>query len=208
MSTCDLCLRTKAQRCHPVGELHPLPIPDAPWDTISVDFIGELPESSGYNAVMVVVDSVTKRAHFTSTLTSITAAGTAQLFIQHVWRHHGLPRGLCQIGARSSSQTSPRSSTDCWGSNWQPPQPTTPKGMTRLSMSTKSWSSICESLLISDKTIGPTSSLWLSSSTIITSTRRLNTSPSFLRLVDSPKWASNQTNNCPNWNRSTSLQTE
>ena len=41
---------------------------------------------------MVVVDSVTKRAHFISTLTTLTAAGTARLFIQHVWRHHGLPR--------------------------------------------------------------------------------------------------------------------
>jgi transposase InsO family protein len=92
VSTCDLCLRTKAQRHHPVGELHPLPIPDAPWDTISVDFIVELPESSGHDAVMVVVDSVTKRAHFSSTLTTITAAGTARLFVRNVWKHHGLPR--------------------------------------------------------------------------------------------------------------------
>ena len=58
--TCDLCLRTKIQRHQPVGELHPLPIPSTPWDTISVDFIVELPESSGHDAVMVVVDSVTK----------------------------------------------------------------------------------------------------------------------------------------------------
>jgi hypothetical protein len=92
VSTCDLCLRTKAPRHHPVGELHPLPIPPTPWDTISVDFIVELPESSGHDAVMVVVDSVTKRAHFDSTLTSITAAGTARLFVRHVWKHHGLPR--------------------------------------------------------------------------------------------------------------------
>jgi transposase InsO family protein len=92
VSTCDLCLRTKAQRHHPVGELHPLPIPPTPWDTVSVDFIVELPESAGHDAVMVVVDSVTKRAHFVSTLTTITAAGTARLFVQHVWRHHGLPR--------------------------------------------------------------------------------------------------------------------
>ena len=92
VSTCDLCLRTKSQRRHPIGELHPLLIPNAPWDTISVDFIVELPESSGHDAIMVVVDSVTKRAHFASTLTTITAAGTARLFVQHVWRHHGLPR--------------------------------------------------------------------------------------------------------------------
>jgi hypothetical protein len=60
VSTCDLCLRTKEQRNHPTGELHPLPIPDTPWDTISVDFIVKLLESSGHNAIMVVVDSVTK----------------------------------------------------------------------------------------------------------------------------------------------------
>ena len=95
VSTCDLCLQTKAQRHLPIGELHPLPVPDAPWDTISIDFIVELPESTGHNAIMVVVDSVTKRAHFTSTLTTITAAETAQLFVQNVWRHHGLS---CQTG--------------------------------------------------------------------------------------------------------------
>jgi hypothetical protein len=60
MSTCDLFLWTKAQRHHPIGELHPLPIPDAPWDTISVNFIVELPESSDHDGIMVVVDSVTK----------------------------------------------------------------------------------------------------------------------------------------------------
>ena len=43
---------------------------------------------------MVVVDSVTKRAHFISTLTTIMAAGTARLIVQHVWRHHGLPRKI------------------------------------------------------------------------------------------------------------------
>jgi hypothetical protein len=84
----------KGSKTLPTGELHPLPIPDTPWDTISVDFIVELPESAGHDAVMVVVDSVTKRAHFTSTLTTITAAGTARLFVQNVWRHHGLPRKI------------------------------------------------------------------------------------------------------------------
>jgi transposase InsO family protein len=92
VSTCDPCLRMKAQRHQPVGELHPLPIPDTPWDTISVDFIVELPDSAGHNAIMVVVDSVTKRAHFVPTFTTVSAAGTARLFIQQVWKHHGLPR--------------------------------------------------------------------------------------------------------------------
>ena len=87
-----MCLRTKAPRTPPIGELHPLPIPDEPWDTISVDFIVELPESEGKDSVMVVVDTVTKRGHFVDTVTTISAAGSAKLYLQHVWKHHGLPR--------------------------------------------------------------------------------------------------------------------
>jgi len=60
VGTCDLCLRTKPIRQAPVGELHPLQIPDSRWDTLSVDFVVELPLSSGYDAVMTVVDSVSK----------------------------------------------------------------------------------------------------------------------------------------------------
>jgi hypothetical protein len=81
----------ESPRHQPVGELHPLPIPDTPWDTISVDFIVELPDSAGHNAIMVVVDSVTKRAHFMPTFTTFSAAGTARLFVQQVWKHHDLP---------------------------------------------------------------------------------------------------------------------
>ena len=47
VSTCDLCLCTKPIRQPPFRELHPLPIPDAPWDMASVNFIVELPESNG-----------------------------------------------------------------------------------------------------------------------------------------------------------------
>ena len=60
ISTCDMCLCTKSIRQPPSRELHPLPILDTPWDTASVDFIVELPESNGKDAIMVVVDSVTK----------------------------------------------------------------------------------------------------------------------------------------------------
>jgi hypothetical protein len=51
----------------------------------------ELPDAHGFNAVMNVVDSVSKRAHFIPTNTTVTAAGAAQLFLHHVWRLHGLP---------------------------------------------------------------------------------------------------------------------
>jgi len=40
---------------------------------------------------MVVVDSITKCAHFISTVTTISAAGATHLFLNHVWKHHSLP---------------------------------------------------------------------------------------------------------------------
>ena len=92
VSTCDMCLWTKSIFQPPSGELHPLPILDTPWDTASVNFIVELPESNRKDAIMVVVDSVTKCSHFVSTVTTLTAARTTQLYLRHIWKHHGLPR--------------------------------------------------------------------------------------------------------------------
>jgi hypothetical protein len=91
-STCNLCLHTKTQHHAPYGELQPLPVPPEWWDTISMDFIMELPESQGFNAIMVVVDLVAKRAHFVPIHTIVTANRTARLFLHHIWKLHGLPR--------------------------------------------------------------------------------------------------------------------
>jgi len=73
-----------------MGELHPLLIPENRWDTVSVDFISELPESHGYDAIMVVVNSTGKRGHFIPTHTTATALGSARLYLQHVWKLHRL----------------------------------------------------------------------------------------------------------------------
>jgi len=52
----------------------------------------ELPESSGHDAVMTVVDSVSKRVHFILMHTTVTAEGVARLFLHHVWKLYGLPK--------------------------------------------------------------------------------------------------------------------
>ena len=90
VKTCDLCLHTKVQWYLPIGELSPLPTLESHWDTISVDFIVEPPESHGYDAIMNVVDSVSKVSHFIPTHTTITTLGAARLFLTHIWKLHRL----------------------------------------------------------------------------------------------------------------------
>jgi hypothetical protein len=81
----------KAQGHLPTGELQLLLIPEGHWETISVDPIIELPESGGYDAIMVVVDSVGKWSHFIETVTTTTATGAANLYLRNVWKLHSLP---------------------------------------------------------------------------------------------------------------------
>ena len=92
VKTCDLCLCTKVQRSPPVVELSLLPTLKSRWDTISVNFIVELPKSHSYDAIMNVVDSVSKVSHFIPTHTTITALGVACLFLMQIWKLHGLPK--------------------------------------------------------------------------------------------------------------------
>ena len=94
VNTCDTCARNKATRHNPHGQLHPLPIPSAPWSSVSMDFIVELPESGGYNAILVCVDRLTKMAHFCPTTIQVDAKETARLYLKHVFKHHGLPDNI------------------------------------------------------------------------------------------------------------------
>jgi len=75
-----------------IRELHPLPVLDTRWDTLSMDFIMELPESSRCNTIMAVVNSISKRAHFILMHTTVTAEGAARLFLYNIWKLHGLPK--------------------------------------------------------------------------------------------------------------------
>uniref|UniRef100_A0A803SXF4 Gypsy retrotransposon integrase-like protein 1 n=1 Tax=Anolis carolinensis TaxID=28377 RepID=A0A803SXF4_ANOCA len=104
VNTCPVCQRSKTRREKPSGLLHPLPTPSRPWEIISADFITDLPPSCGFTTILVVVDLFTKLAHFIPCDGLPTAKETADLFLQHVFRLHGLPKSL--VTDRGSQFTS------------------------------------------------------------------------------------------------------
>ena len=64
VASCEVCCRVKDIPAKPPGPLHPLLTPASPWDTLSLDFITDLPRSQGHTCILVMVDLFTKMAHF------------------------------------------------------------------------------------------------------------------------------------------------
>jgi hypothetical protein len=93
VSKCDSCQRVKASNALPPGKLMPLEVPSRPWESISMDFITCLPRVSpgGFDAILVVVDRLTKLAHFIATTTAVTAEEVAHLLRARVFSLHGVP---------------------------------------------------------------------------------------------------------------------
>ncbi|CAA0835568.1 Unknown protein, partial [Striga hermonthica] len=91
---CDEYQRTKADARRPGGLLQPLPVPARIWEDITMDFIEGLPLSNGFNGVMVVVDRLTKYAHFIPLTHPYTAKSIAKLFVEYVMKLHGVPRSI------------------------------------------------------------------------------------------------------------------
>nr|ABA96440.2 retrotransposon protein, putative, Ty3-gypsy subclass [Oryza sativa Japonica Group] len=78
VALCDVCQRVKAEHQRPAGLLQPLQIPEWKWEEIGMDFITGLPRtSSGHDSIWVVVDRLTKVAHFIPVHTTYTGKSTA-----------------------------------------------------------------------------------------------------------------------------------
>jgi hypothetical protein len=88
IALCDVCNRVKAKHQKPAGLLQPLPIPDWKWDKIGMDFITGLPRTrSGYDSIWVVVDHLTKVAHFIPVKTTYTIAQLAKIYINRLFAY-------------------------------------------------------------------------------------------------------------------------
>lgn len=91
---CIVCQQVKSLTTAPAGLLQPLPVPALVWNDLTMDFITHLPLSRGYSVVMVVVDRLTKAAHFGALLSGFTAAKAAKLFVEMVVKLHGFPASI------------------------------------------------------------------------------------------------------------------
>eukprot|EP00253_Pinus_taeda_P032926 PITA_32926 len=93
LARCLECQQIKAEHMHPAGLLQPLPIPEWKWEIISMDFITGLPRTKkNHDSIMVVVDKLSKAAHFILVHSTYKSVQIAHIFMKNVFKLHGLPK--------------------------------------------------------------------------------------------------------------------
>lgn len=91
VAKCDNCCRVKAIHLKPAGLLQPLPIPSWKWDEISMDFIvGLLRTSRGFDSIWVIVDRLTKSAHFIPIKINFQPHDYVEIYLDQVVKLHGV----------------------------------------------------------------------------------------------------------------------
>jgi len=96
--TCVVCKRSKPSNQKPYGLLNPLSIPSYPWESIGMDFIGPLPESSNrdgsFDSITVVICLLTAMVHLIPSRTNYNARQLAELMFEEIYKLHGLPKNI------------------------------------------------------------------------------------------------------------------
>jgi hypothetical protein len=95
VAMCDVCQRVKAEHQRPAGLLYPLKIPEWKWEEIGMDFITGLScTQKGYDAIWVIVDRLTKVAHFIPVKTTYKGSQLADLYMARIVCLHGVPKKI------------------------------------------------------------------------------------------------------------------
>ncbi|XLU29618.1 hypothetical protein S245_065684, partial [Arachis hypogaea] len=109
VSKCLTCQKVKIEHQKPAGTLQPLEIPQWKWESIAMDFVLGLPRTrTGCDAIWVVIDRLTKSAHFLPIRISCTMEELARLYIKEIVRLHGVPSTIV-------SDRDPRFTSRFWG---------------------------------------------------------------------------------------------
>jgi hypothetical protein len=89
--TCSVCQANKTSTQRPVSLLHLLPIPNQPWGSIGMDFIGPFPTSKEYDYLWVIICRSASMVHLIPINTTIKASELSELYIKEVVCYHRLP---------------------------------------------------------------------------------------------------------------------
>lgn len=91
VASCPDCQRNKGRTAKPSGPLHPLPIPDGRLDSITMDFVGPLPEVKGFDCLMTITDRLGSDVQIIACRTDSTAQQIAGLFFDRWYCENGCP---------------------------------------------------------------------------------------------------------------------
>ena len=95
VAKCIVCQQVKAEHQRPSGLLQPLPIPEWKWDKITMDFVTGLPFTPlKHDAVWVIIDRLTKSAHFIPIRKDYKLTRLARLYVKNMVRLHGVPSSI------------------------------------------------------------------------------------------------------------------
>jgi len=93
VTSCHTCQRAKALHETYNGLLKPLPVSDQRWKDISVDFVVDFPASKNCTNIIVIVDQLFKMRYLI-TYPDMSVPVIAQLFLNYIWKLHGLPKTI------------------------------------------------------------------------------------------------------------------
>lgn len=91
---CLTCQKCKYDHAAYPGLLQPIPLPNSVWEEVTMDFIEGLPSSQGKEVILVVIDRLSKYAHFMALSHPFSAMSVAQSYLDHVYKLHGFPKAI------------------------------------------------------------------------------------------------------------------
>jgi len=92
--SCDDCQCNKGRTHKPAGPLHPLPIPDARFDSVAIDFIGPLPPNEGFDSIITMTDHLGADIRIVPSHNDLTAEKFAVIFFDHWYCENSLPADI------------------------------------------------------------------------------------------------------------------
>jgi hypothetical protein len=98
IARCMECQKVKVEHRHPVGLLQPFPIPEWKWEVVTIDFITKFPRTTRqHDSIMVVVDKLTKVAHFIPVKMTHKETNIAEIYMKEIARLHGVPKEIVYL---------------------------------------------------------------------------------------------------------------